>query len=121
MGKIVPYEQITAETMADAIRFALEPQTQENARKVAHSYRNRIQTPQEAAVWWVEHVAATGGAALMHSHATEMSALAYYSFDVYATLAAVFVVFVGSWVWALKRCCRSRSSGSAAANKLKSQ
>lgn len=110
MGKVVPYERITAETMTDAIRFALEPQTQENARKVSHSYRNRIQTPQEAAVWWVEHVAATGGAALMQSHATELSAFAYYSFDVYATLAAVLFVFLGSWVWMLKKCCRTSRS-----------
>lgn len=109
MGKIVHYEDISRDSIANAIRFALDSTTQDNARKVSHSYRNRLQTPQKTAVWWVEHVAATGGVPLTRSHSTYMPAYSYYSFDVYATLTVAVLVCVGSWVWVLKRFCGKRS------------
>lgn len=103
MGRIVPYEDLSAETVADAIRFALEPATQEAARKVQYSFRNRQNTPAQTAVWWAEHIAATAGAPLVRSNAVGMSTIAYHSLDVYAFLAVVLLAFVGSWVWIVRR------------------
>lgn len=110
MGKIVHYEDISRDSIANAIHFALDSKTQENARKVSHSYRNRLQTPQKTAVWWVEHVAATGGVPLTRSHSVNMPGYSYYSLDVYATLTIALSVFIGSWVWVLKRFCGKRSN-----------
>lgn len=111
MGKIVHYEDITKEAMINAISFALSEEAQENARKVSYAYRNRIQTPKQSAVWWAEHVVATGGVPLSKSHSTFMPSYAYHLLDVYAFVGAVFLIFVGSWIWFIKLlCCSSQKS-----------
>lgn len=103
MGKIVHYEDISKETFENAIKFALEPSTQENAKKVSYSYRSRPKPALETAVWWVEHVAATGGAPLTRSHSTFMTWYEYHLVDVYAVLAIGLIILIASWVWMIKR------------------
>lgn len=118
MGQIVHYEDLSAETMTQAIRFALEPSTQEKARQVQYSYRNRLNPAKETAAWWVEHVAATAGAPLAQSRSIYMPSIAYYHLDVYAFLAFVVIVFITSWVWFLRSVCSVPSDKSK--KKLKS-
>lgn len=103
MGRIVQYEDLSTKTVADAIRFALEPAAQEAARKVQYSFRNRQNTPEQTAVWWAEHIAVTAGAPLAKSHVVHMGAFAYHSLDVYVFLAFVLLTFVASWVWMVRR------------------
>ncbi|KAJ6648179.1 UDP-glycosyltransferase UGT5, partial [Pseudolycoriella hygida] len=116
MGKVVKYEEISKETMEEAIKFALDPQTQENAKKVSYSYRNRPKPALETAVWWVEHVAATGGAPLTNCHSTFMTWYEYHLLDVYGVVAVCLITCVASWVWVIKRIC-GRSKPSTKNNK----
>ncbi|XP_055326702.1 UDP-glucosyltransferase 2-like [Sitodiplosis mosellana] len=92
MGFIVNYPDITEETFKTAISNALTTEAKQNAKKVSYSYRNRIKNPLETAVWWVEYVAATRGAPLLKSHSTHMSAIAYYSFDIYIVIFIILLV-----------------------------
>lgn len=107
MGVAVHYEDITKDAMLDAINKMLDPKAMKNAKIVSHSFRNRIQTPLETAIWWVEHVAATGGAPLTKSHSVYMTPAAYYSWDVLTALAVGFFVVATSWVWFVWQCCCS--------------
>lgn len=108
MGAVVHYEDITKENMLDAINKMLSPQARFNAQKVSYSFKNRIQTPLETAIWWVEHVAATGGAPLSKPYSVYMGAASYHSWDVIAVLALIFIAFVASWVWFLRQCFCSK-------------
>lgn len=110
MGKIVYYEDISKETIEDAINFALDSNTQANAKKVAYSFKNRPQHPQVTSTWWVEHVAATGGAPLVKSHSTFMNWYEYNLLDVYVVVVCSFIVFIASWVWILKKICIKNKS-----------
>lgn len=106
MGSVVPYEDISKTTIEAALILALDQKTQNNAKKISFSYKNRLRTPKESTVWWVEHVAATGGAPLTKSHSTYMAGYAYYSLDVYATLLTGTTVFIWSWVWVIRKLFR---------------
>lgn len=123
MGIAVHYEDITKDTMLSAINAMLAPEVMANAKKVSHSFQNRIQTPLETAIWWVEHVAATGGAPLTRSYSVDMTAIEYYSWDVLAVLVAGFTVLLSAWAWFVWQCCCSAAaktkSKSAEQRKLK--
>lgn len=110
MSRIVHYEDISKETLTDAIQFALRTDIQENAKKVSYSYRYRPQTPAQTAVWWVEHVAKTGGAPLTKSYSTFMPFYTYYSFDIYVALLAIFTLTIVIWIWMIRRCFRKKST-----------
>lgn len=104
MGTIVHFEDISAETMKAAITEALKPQSRQNAKKVSYSYQNRPRKPIETAVWWVEYIAATQGGPLLQSHSSKLSTIAYYSFDVYAIIAAVILTVIASWIFLVCKC-----------------
>lgn len=118
MAAIVHYEDITKDTMLDAINTVLQPEYQDNARKVAYSFNNRIKTPLETAIWWVEHVAKTRGAPLTQSYAVFMSGFVYHSLDVICILVGIVLAIVGSWWWFLRRCF-GRADGPANNRKQK--
>lgn len=109
MGAIVHYEDLTKENILTAINNMLNPQARANAKKVSYSFKNRIQTPLETAIWWVEHVAATGGAPLSKPYSVHMGAVSYHSFDVIAVLALILIAIVASWVWLLRQCFCSKN------------
>ena len=119
MGAIVHYEDITKHNVLAALKVALHPTTRQNAKKVSHSYKNRILTPKKTAIWWAEHVAATGGAPLTKSHAVFMSGWAYHSLDVIGVLLIVALAVIASWVWAIRKLCCSAKRETK--RKLKSQ
>lgn len=120
MAAIVHYEDITKDTVLDAIRTVLQPEYQQNAQRVAYSFNNRLRTPLETAIWWVEHVGKTGGARLTQSYAVHLSGWVYHSVDVIAILAGFVVAIVASWWWAIRRCC-GRGGHRASTRKQKTQ
>lgn len=97
MGFIVHYEDITEETIKTALYMALTQDAMQNAKKISYSYRNRLKDPLEMAIWWVEYVAATRGAPLLKSYSTNLTAFAYYSFDIY--LVIIFILLLISSLW----------------------
>lgn len=109
MGAVVHYEDISKENLLAAINSVFNPQAQLNAKKVSYSFKNRIQTPLETAIWWVEHVAATGGAPLSKPYSVYMGAVAYHSWDVIAVLALILIAIVASWIWLLRQCLCSKN------------
>lgn len=104
MGTFMHYEDITYESVKSAIAIALSPEAQENAKKVAFSYKNRPQSPIDTANWWVEHVAATGGAPLTKSSSSFLPGYIYYSFDIYAVLIAVLIPSILAWLFVVSKC-----------------
>lgn len=103
MGFLVNYEDITEQSMKSAINEALKPESMRNAKKVSYSYQNRLREPLETAVWWVEYVSATRGAPLLKSHATNLSAFAYYSFDIYIVIFLILSVIISFWIYILRK------------------
>lgn len=106
IGSIVHYEDITQDAMTAAISEALMRKTQEKAKQVSYSYRNRPKLANESAIWWTEYVAATQGAPFLQSHSTNINAFLYYSFDVYATIAIVLSVIATMWYFVVSNCMK---------------
>lgn len=103
MGFIVPYEDITEESMKGAISSALTAKARENAKTVSYSYTHRPKPAVETAVWWTEYVGLTKGAPLLQSHMTNMSAFEYHLIDVYLTIAIVLAFVLFSWLYLIKK------------------
>lgn len=109
MGSIVQWEMLTEETIKNAITQALKPESIKNAKEVSYSYKNRPMKVIDEAVWWTEYVAATHGAPLLQSNSMHLSAIAYYSLDIYATIAFVTFIIVSCWVVVFIKCCKKFS------------
>lgn len=92
MGSIVHWETLTEETMKNAITQTLKPESMKNAKDVSYSFKNRPMKVIDEAVWWTEYVAATHGAPLLQSNSMHLSAIAYYSLDIYATIVATVCI-----------------------------
>lgn len=103
MGVILHYEDVNKkDVIIDALNVALTNEYRENARKVSLSYRNRLNTPAETAVWWVEHIIRTGGETLNRSKAIGMPWYIYWSCDVISVIAITLLVILGSWIWVIR-------------------
>lgn len=103
IGSIVHYEDITQDAMTAAISEALMRKTQEKAKQVAFSYRNRPRTANETAIWWVEYVAATRGVPLLKSNLENINAISYYSLDIYVTFITILLVIVSAWYYVIRK------------------
>ncbi|XP_055597964.1 UDP-glucosyltransferase 2-like [Uranotaenia lowii] len=105
MGVVLPYEKITHDTVYDALQKALDPKMMENAKKVSYSYRNRPQSPVDTAVWWCEHVVATGGLPLAKSYSTELPWYSYNLIDVQVVFWTGLTIYLSLYVLVIKRIC----------------
>lgn len=120
---ILHFEDMTQETIQNAIKFALQKTTRENARKVSYSFRNREHRPIDTAIWWVEHVAATRGAPFTKLHSTFMNWFEYHLIDVYAVVAISVCSFLFICVSLKKMICsvflRKEADGLKGSSKTK--
>lgn len=103
MGATVYYGDITRDKVKAALDYALQPQVLANAKRVSYSYRHRPQTPMDTAIWWINHVAATGGEPLVKSYAAHVPWFIYFSLDVYLTILLVIGVVIYAWFVSIKR------------------
>lgn len=110
VGWILPYDDISVETIKTAITNALSSTTRENAKKVSYSFKNRPQTPIETAIWWVEYVAATRGAPLLKSHSIHLSMVEYYSIDVLATIAFALLISMSPVIFVVYKCTKKSNT-----------
>lgn len=119
IGSIVHYEDISQDSMTAAISEALMQKSQEKAKEVAYSYRNRQKTANETAIWWVEYVAATQGAPLLKSHSTNLNTFSFYSFDIYITFATTLLVTVSLWCFIVWKCLNKWNAPQKISDKAK--
>lgn len=99
MGVVLKYQDMNKDSVFQALRKALDIKMRNNARKVSYAYSHRPMKPKEAAVYWSEHVIATGGAQLMRPHTADAHWLVYSGLDIY--LFVFFAIFLGikSWIF----------------------
>lgn len=78
------------------------------AQQISYEHNNRLTTPLETAVWWVEHTIATRGFKLGQANTANMSWFTYHSFDS-ITISLLVLLLI---VYALKcivmqfvKCC----------------
>lgn len=83
-GISVPVEIITEHKLRSAIRNILSNRTYLNQVNIASDrFRNRIATPLETVVYWVEHIAKNNGAPYLKSVAVDLPFYIYYNLDVW--------------------------------------
>ena len=88
-GSNVEVMGFTSSQLLDAIRNVLNDPGYAKRTKVASEImRSRSQSPQQRAVYWIEHVVKFGD--YLHSHATDMPLYEYLMID----LLAVIIIFV---------------------------
>lgn len=109
MGIVLNYEDITEESVVDAIRFALKSHTRINAQKVAYSFKNRPISSTDLAVYWAEHTIATKGAPLSKPYSVFVPAVVYYNLDIFATIIAIMFAVIYSWIWIVNRILHSET------------
>lgn len=81
----------------------------EMAKSVSYEHRNRLASPIDTAVWWIEHVIATGGYEFGKANTHEMYWFYYYSIDSIILTFIVILSLILIVVKLLKLFCQSRS------------
>ncbi|XP_063955821.1 UDP-glucuronosyltransferase 1-2-like [Lytechinus pictus] len=104
MGRLLPKDSITYETVKEAITDVLEnPRYSENIRKSSRIYRDMQSDPDDVAVYWVEHILKFGGSHL-RSRALELNFIQLHSIDVLAFIVGIVLVVVFLLFSCCKRC-----------------
>ncbi|XP_054754492.2 UDP-glucuronosyltransferase 1A1-like [Lytechinus pictus] len=104
MGRLLPKNSITYETVKEAITDVLEnPRYSENIRKSSRIYRDMQSDPDDVVVYWVEHILKFGGSHL-RSRALELNFIQLHSLDVLAFIVGIVLVIVFLLFSCCKRC-----------------
>ncbi|XP_070065012.1 uncharacterized protein [Drosophila virilis] len=108
MAVRLDFERLREQTAFEALSQALDAKYKRQAQKIAAAYNERPQLALETALWWVQHVAETGGAPLLQSGAVRLNRFVYYSLDVYVALACALLLFlaIATEIW--RRCCKRK-------------
>lgn len=85
----------------------------EIAQKISYEHRNRLSSPVETAVWWVEHVIATGGFELGKTNTNDMNWFIYHSFDGISIVLIAMVFTIFCTIRLIGICCRCLKSKSS--------
>ncbi|XP_031623771.1 UDP-glucuronosyltransferase 2C1-like [Contarinia nasturtii] len=94
MGFKIDLLKITADNIYNIVQKALDPKVVEAAQKVSYEHRNRLRSPLETAVWWVEHTIATSGFELGRANTTDMYWFTYHSIDVIIFILISFISII---------------------------
>nr|AVT42226.1 UDP-glucuronosyltransferase 328B1 [Lissorhoptrus oryzophilus] len=95
---IIQLQTITEESLAEALTKALSPEIRKKAKELSERFRDRIVSPLQTAVYWVEYVAKYNGAKHIRSAAVDMPFYQYFLLDVIAflgflVLASTFIIY----------------------------
>lgn len=86
-GASVEYEHLTQQSILQAIKTVLaNPSFTTNAQLISDRYRDKMATPAETTVFWVEYVIRHRGAPQLHSPAVELSFAERNLVDVYGLM-----------------------------------
>ena len=106
-GIAMDVHEFTPEELTKNIKEILTNNTYvESIKRASAVYRSRLLTPEQRAVYWIEHVLRFGSDHLL-SHGTGMPWYQFWLIDVYAFLAAI-VLFTFMLVIALLKFCFTR-------------
>ena len=95
-GRFTELHAVTSDDLVSLIREIISNASYlENVRRGSAIFKDRPQTPQERAVWWVEHVLRYGGRHL-HSIALDMPWYEYLMLDILLVLVILPLVFATS-------------------------
>ncbi|KAH8391805.1 hypothetical protein KR215_004550, partial [Drosophila sulfurigaster] len=97
-GVIVSFKEFDEPHLSQALNTILNENFASQMKRSTVAFRERPQEPLELAIWWIEHVIATGGAPLSRSVARNINWLVYNSFDIYVfCLSIVLLFFIALW------------------------
>lgn len=99
MAVVLKYQDISKDTVFQALRKALDPKMLENAKKVSYSYVHRPMTPKQAAVYWAEYVISTRGADLTRPYNADAHWFVYAVLDIYLFIVTVFCLTIAGWIY----------------------
>ncbi|CAG9762824.1 unnamed protein product [Ceutorhynchus assimilis] len=85
-GVILKLLDATEETITEALTKALSKVTRQKAKELSNRFRDRLVSPLESSVYWIEHVARHKGAKHLRSEAIEMPFYQYLLLDVIGCL-----------------------------------
>ncbi|KAH8269748.1 hypothetical protein KR018_009818 [Drosophila ironensis] len=108
MALQLEFRKLDEDYLYEALTRALDPSFKRRAIEVADSYNNRIKSPLDTAIWWVEHVAETKGAPLIQPSAVHLSRFVYYSLDVYVVVALLVLAPLLLLVGLIRLCRREK-------------
>ncbi|KAL7024823.1 hypothetical protein ACKWTF_013204 [Chironomus riparius] len=92
-GLLLNIDDITEETILKSLTELLNnPKYKQNAEEVAKRFNDRIMTPQQQVVFWTEYIARHKGAPFLRSAGCDLSAIQFYSLDVYGLMLAILLV-----------------------------
>ncbi|EFA05873.2 UDP-glucuronosyltransferase 2B31-like Protein [Tribolium castaneum] len=95
LGIHLDFKKITAGYVLQLLREVLDnPKYTENMKKISNIFRDRLETPLERGVFWVEYVLRHGGAQFLTTPARDFSYFKACSLDVIAFLFAIATVIV---------------------------
>ncbi|CAG7724754.1 unnamed protein product [Allacma fusca] len=102
---------LTEHTLESAIiRVLNETSFKEDAQRLSSIFRDRINSPLETAMYWIEYVMRHKGAHHLRSAARKLNFFQYHSLDVIATLIAVSLSLVCFVIFILMRVSRKINS-----------
>ncbi|XP_070498432.1 UDP-glycosyltransferase UGT5-like [Chironomus tepperi] len=92
-GLLLDIDDITEETILNSLTELLNnPKYKKNAEEVAQRFNDRVMTPQQEVVYWTEYVARHKGAPFLRAAGCDLSAIEFYSLDVYGLMLAILLV-----------------------------
>lgn len=96
---IVDIATLDRHVFGDALKAAVyDPSYRENMQRLSRLQRDQPVKPLDLAVFWIEYVMRHKGASHLKSPSIKMSWFVYNSVDVIATLAAVAVLVMFTWI-----------------------
>lgn len=102
-GLMLPFPQLTAETFSASMNEMLSNEAYgKRAKEIARLFDDNLVHPMEEAIFWIEYVMRSKGAAHLKSYAVNMSWFSYLLFDVFALPIAFIVIAYATLKFILK-------------------
>ncbi|CAH0395930.1 unnamed protein product [Bemisia tabaci] len=110
VAKLIKYDEITNETINDAVQEMLKPEYAERAKELARLFHDRPMSAMDTAVYWIEYVIRSKGARKLRSAAVDLTFYQYLLLDVilFYVISVICIVYL---IFYLLGClfCRSKS------------
>lgn len=113
-GILMEYDNVNQELIEEKLRQILaNPKYQESAKLYSKRFNDRITSPEETTVYWVEYVIRHGGAPHMTSPAHKLNYIQRNLIDVYGFLFLILFLVVSVNLWILKNFISRLTSSSS--------